>query len=115
MTELALNKRCIVVTGLPSSGKTRVIQAALTQLPSLAKEVSLIESTDVRLTEEESSLLKINQVWCGFTSKKGGELIPPPLSALQFFSFKVGKRSLEHLLFGLDSSIQNLGMKIVRV
>ena len=72
MIELALNKRCIVVTGLPGSGKTRVIQSALTQLPNLAKEVSLIESTDVRLTEEESSLLKIDQVWGGFTSKKGG-------------------------------------------
>lgn len=188
MTELALNEHCIVVTGLPGSGKTRVIQSALTQLPNLAKEVSLIESSDARLTEEEGRSLKIDQIWCvvdvrtyfqlprddwlaselkalveqadgivfsfvegasleiqaqwsgwvrqhvkelpivrwlnqqfpkdwcGFTSKKGGrKLNLPPLPALQSFSFKVGKLSLEHLLFGLDSSIQNLGMKIVRV
>jgi len=188
MTELALNKRCIVVTGLPGSGKTRVIQSALTQLPRLTQEVSLIECSDTRLTEKEGKSLNVDQVWCvvdvrtyfqlprdewlaselkalveqadgiifsfvegasleiqtqwsrwikqhaktlpivrwlnqqfpkdwgGFTSKKGGEKLNlPPLLALQSFSFKVGKLSLEHLLFGLDSSKQNLGMKIVRV
>lgn len=37
------------------------------------------------------------------------------LPNLQSFHFSVKRISLEHLLFGLDSSKQNLGMKIVRV
>jgi len=188
MTDRALNERCIVVTGLPGSGKTRVIQAALTQLPRLTKEMSLVESSDARLMRKEGSSLIIDQVWCvvdvrtffqlprdawladelkvlleqadgivfsfvegasleiqaqwsrwvrqyakelpivrwlnqqfpkdwhGFTANRGGEKFNlPPLPRRHSFSFKVGKLSLKHLLFGLDSSKQNLGMKIIRV
>ncbi|GKT11678.1 MAG: hypothetical protein ISEC1_P0647 [Thiomicrorhabdus sp.] len=38
-----------------------------------------------------------------------------PQQAWQNFEFEVGCISLDHLLFGLDSSKQNLGMKIARV
>lgn len=38
-----------------------------------------------------------------------------PQLAWDSFEFEVGPISLEHLLFGLDSSKQNLGMKIARV
>jgi len=42
---------------------------------------------------------------------------PPQVSldVLQTFEFEVNRICLDHLLFGLDSSKQNLGMKIVRV
>lgn len=56
--------------------------------------------------------------WRGFPDR----VAPAPLSrdcafvqSLQSFYFTVGRVSLDHLLFGLDSSKQNLGMKIARV
>jgi len=47
--------------------------------------------------------------------RSGTECLTEKQPPLQTFHFHVGRLSLEHLLFGLDSSKQNLGMKIVRV
>ncbi len=55
--------------------------------------------------------------WAGFPCLKRGERKihrVAPLN-LQTFHFELGRISLEHLLFGLDSSKQNLGMKLLRV
>ncbi len=43
------------------------------------------------------------------------EVLPKELKPLQLYEFSVGRICWEHLLFGLDSSKQNLGMKIARV
>ncbi|MGM0541087.1 MAG: hypothetical protein ACQEQR_01460 [Pseudomonadota bacterium] len=57
--------------------------------------------------------------WQGFPIKE--PLLPltlelsKELKPLQVYEFSVGRICWEHLLFGLDSSKQNLGMKIARV
>jgi G3E family GTPase len=62
--------------------------------------------------------------WQGFEikseeSKVAGKDLPKSLikklAPLQTFEFSAGQICWEHLLFGLDSSKQNLGMKIARV
>lgn len=56
--------------------------------------------------------------WAGFTPIKALNNVHQEghnLPALQTFHFTVGRLSLEHLLFGIDSSKQNLSMKILRV
>lgn len=58
--------------------------------------------------------------WQGFPVKDGSlqsavEVLSKELKPMQKYEFKVGRINWEHLLFGLDSSKQNLGMKIARV
>lgn len=174
----------LVITGLPGSGKTRVIQSLENNLtrpgcfetPDLAdlKQVTppyqilcvidvrapLVSGRDDWLEARLQQLLRssngiifsflesaalddqawwnkwvalnaghlpivrwLNQsfpaAWQGFPVK--ASLLPsmPELSKeltlLQLYEFSVGRLCWEHLLFGLDSSKQNLGMKIARV
>ena len=58
--------------------------------------------------------------WQGFALKDGGmptatEALLKELKPLEKYDFSVGRICWEHLLFGLDSSKQNLGMQIARV
>jgi hypothetical protein len=58
--------------------------------------------------------------WQGFpvkddSVKSTSNALPKNLEPLQVYEFSVGRICWEHLLFGLDSSKQNLGMKIARV
>ncbi len=58
--------------------------------------------------------------WQGFPVKDDilhstVENLSKELKPLQMYEFSVGRICWEHLLFGLDSSKQNLGMKIARV
>ncbi len=53
----------------------------------------------------------LKEVASSFTNNK----LTTARNPLQTFEFNVGRISWDHLLFGLDSSKQNLGMKIVRV
>ena len=175
----------LVITGLPGSGKTRVIQSLQNQLTrpgyfesqdlSDLKQVTLpyqiLCVIDVRaplvsgrddwlearlqqllLSAEgiifsflESSALDDQAWWNRWVALNAGHLpivrwlnqsfpagwqcfpakddalkvvtesVSTAVSPLQTFEFTVGRICWEHLLFGLDSSKQNLGMKIARV
>lgn len=189
----------IIITGLPGSGKTRVIQSLQASLMALSEspKVACIENHDCLATDD---LPKAYQIWCVIDvrspfvldrddwldiklqaavkqadgivfsflenasledqswwnnwAKNHAQAVPivrwlnqrfpndwtgfgedlrqnvhrnnkqvvldktlPQVSsdALQTFEFEVSRVCLDHLLFGLDSSKQNLGMKIVRV
>lgn len=175
----------LVITGLPGSGKTRVIQSLqnkltrpgyfesqdLSDLNQVTLPYQLLCVIDVRaplvsgrddwLEERLQQLLLsadgiifsflesaalddqvwwnkwvalnaghlpivrwLNQsfpaAWQGFPVKDGllhstVELLSKGPKPLQVYEFSVGRICWEHLLFGLDSSKQNLGMKITRV
>lgn len=181
----AESSRCLVITGLPGSGKTRVIQSLQNRLPrpgyfesqdlsdlnQVALPYQILCVIDVRaplvsgrddwlearlqqllLSAEgiifsflESAALDdqawwnrwvalnashlpivrwLNQSfpagWQGFPAKGdvlrgAAEYVSMAVSPLQTFEFTVNRICWEHLLFGLDSSKQNLGMKIARV
>lgn len=175
----------LVITGLPGSGKTRVIQSLqnkltrpgyfesqdLSNLNQVTLPYQLLCVIDVRaplvsgrddwlesrlqqllLSSEgiifsflESAALDDQAWWNRWVAKNAGHLpivrwlnqsfptgwqgfpikdvalkmtterLSAGVTPLQTYEFSVGRICWEHLLFGLDSSKQNLGMKIARV